>query len=132
VFDRLLNQPPYSLRQSEKEAVLLEGLNELTRFHYEKSREYARIIDAAWGGPRAYDSIPDVPYLPVSLFKEMELKSTAQPAMVMRRAARQASERAGSSSTMRPRAVNRRRWWRRSARSWEAVVCHSSQSTRKT
>jgi hypothetical protein len=84
VFERLLNQPPYSLRQSDKETILLEGLNELTRYHYEKSPEYARILDVAWGGLRTYGSISDVPYLPVSLFKEMELKSTALPAMVMR------------------------------------------------
>ena len=73
MFERLLNQPPYSFRQSEKEPFLLEGLNELTRYHYEKSPEYARILDAAWGGPRTYSSISEVPYLPVSLFKEMEL-----------------------------------------------------------
>jgi Acyl-protein synthetase, LuxE len=84
VFERLLNEPPYSLRQSEKEPLLIEGLNELTRYHYEKSPEYARILDAAWGGPRTYESVSDVPYLPVSLFKEMELKSTTQAAMVMR------------------------------------------------
>ena len=84
MFERLLNQPPYSLRQSEKEPLLLEGLNELTRYHYEKSPEYKRIIDAAWGGLETYGSIAEVPYLPVSLFKEMELKSTALPAMVMR------------------------------------------------
>jgi hypothetical protein len=84
VFERLLNQPPYSLKQADKEPLLLEGLNELTRYHYEKSPEYKRIIDAAWGGLRTYGSIADVPYLPVSLFKEMELKSTALPAMVMR------------------------------------------------
>lgn len=84
MFERLLDQPPYSLRQSDKEPLLLEGLNELTRYHYEKSSEYARIIDAAWGGLRTYRSISEVPYLPVGLFKEMELKSTALPAMVMR------------------------------------------------
>jgi phenylacetate-coenzyme A ligase PaaK-like adenylate-forming protein len=84
VFERLLNQPPYSLKQLDKEPLLLEGLNELTRYHYEKSPEYKRIIDAAWGGLKTYGSIAEVPYLPVSLFKEMELKSTALPAMVMR------------------------------------------------
>ena len=84
MFERLLNQPPYSLRQSDKEPILLEGLNELTRYHYEKSPEYGRILDAAWGGLKTYGSISEVPYLPVSLFKEMELKSTALPAMVMR------------------------------------------------
>jgi hypothetical protein len=72
VFERLLNEPPYSLRQSEKEAMLLEGLNELTRFHYERSPEYARILDAAWGGLKTYRDVAEVPYLPVSLFKEME------------------------------------------------------------
>ena len=51
MFERLLNEPPYSLRQSDKEAILIEGLNELTRYHYERSPEYARILDAAWGGP---------------------------------------------------------------------------------
>ena len=84
MFERLLNQPPYSLKQVDKEPLLLEGLNELTRYHYEKSPEYKRIIDVAWSGVRTYGSIAEVPYLPVSLFKEMELKSTALPAMVMR------------------------------------------------
>jgi Acyl-protein synthetase, LuxE len=84
VFERLLNEPPYSLRQSEKEAILIEGLNELTRFHYERSPEYARIVDAAWGGLRTHRDIADIPYLPVSLFKEMELKSTATPSFMMR------------------------------------------------
>jgi len=83
VFERLLIEPPYSLKQADKEPLLLEGLNELTRYHYEKSPEYKRIIDAAWGGLKTYGSVAEVPYLPVSLFKEMELKSTALPAMVM-------------------------------------------------
>ncbi len=84
MFERLLKHPPYSLRQSEKEALLLEGLNDLTRHHYEQSPEYARILEAAWGGLKTYDHISEIPYLPVSLFKEMELKSTAAPSFVMR------------------------------------------------
>jgi hypothetical protein len=84
VFERLLAARPYSLKQSEKEAILLEGLNELTRHHYAKSPEYARILDAAWGGLKTYRDVAEVPYLPVSLFKEMELKSTQEPAFVMR------------------------------------------------
>ena len=84
MFERLLNEPPYSLRQSAKEAILIEGLNELTRHHYERSPEYARIVDAAWGGLRTYRNIAEIPYLPVGLFKEMELKSTATPSFVMR------------------------------------------------
>ena len=77
MFERLLNQPPYSFRQSEKEPFLLEGLNELTRYHYEKSPEYKRIIDAAWGGLKTYGSIAEVPYLPVSLFAGLDLQPGA-------------------------------------------------------
>ena len=98
MFERLLIEPPYSLKQADKEPLLLEGLNELTRYHYEKSPEYKRIIDAAWGGLKTYSSVAEVPYLPVSLFKEMELKSTAPPD----------NERAASSSTTRRRDVSRK------------------------
>ncbi len=73
MFERLLAAPPYSLRQAEKEALLLAGLNELARFHYDACPDYARIVDAAWGGPRVYRAIEDVPFLPVGLFKEREL-----------------------------------------------------------
>lgn len=84
MFERLLAAPPYSLRQAEKEALLLAGLNELTQFHYEACRDYARIVDAAWGGPRIYRAIEEVPFLPVGLFKERELSSTATPSLVLR------------------------------------------------
>ena len=83
MFDRLLEAPPYSLRQGEKERLLLAGLNELTRFHYEKCRDYARILDAAWGGLGSYGAIEDVPFLPVGLFKERELSSTDGPHIVL-------------------------------------------------
>jgi len=84
MFERLLAAPPYSLRQAEKEALLLPGLNELAQFHYGACRDYARIIDAAWGGPRVYRAIEEVPFLPVGLFKERELSSTATPSLVLR------------------------------------------------
>ena len=133
MFERLLEQQPYSLKQSEKEPLLLEGLNELTRYHYEKSPEYARILDAAWGGLRTYGSIADVPWLPVSLFKEMELKSTdvARDGHALERHHGPAN-RAASSSTTRRRGVSRKPWWRRFAPSLEAAACRSWRSTPRT
>ncbi|WP_295559508.1 acyl-protein synthetase [uncultured Hyphomicrobium sp.] len=83
MFDRLLDAAPYSLRQTEKEPLLLTGLNELMRFHTERCPDYARIINAAWGGLRPYRAIEDVPFLPVGLFKEMELSSTAVSSIVL-------------------------------------------------
>ena len=61
MFERLLNQPPYSLKQADKEPLLLEGLNELTRYHYEKSPEYKRIIDES-GAPLPADAVGTVIY----------------------------------------------------------------------
>ena len=83
MFDRLLETRPYSLRQAEKEPLLLAGLNELMQFHYENCRDYARIIDAAWGGLRTYRAIDEVPFLPVGLFKERELSSTSLSSLVL-------------------------------------------------
>ncbi|GGF68596.1 acyl-protein synthetase [Azorhizobium oxalatiphilum] len=83
MFERLLETPPYSLRQSAKQDLLLPGLNELTRFHYERCPPYARIIDAAWGGLKSYGAMADLPFLPVQLFKLQELSSTTSPAITL-------------------------------------------------
>lgn len=83
MFERLLEAPPGSFRQADKEALLLEGLNELTAFHHAQCAPYRRVIDAAWGGPGPRSSLADVPYIPVSLFKEVELKSTDAAGLIM-------------------------------------------------
>lgn len=83
MFEELLGAAPYSIRQAHKDAAILEGLNGLVSYHYERCLPYRRIIDAAWGGLRQYDRLQDVPYLPVSVFKGLELSSTEQQSMVM-------------------------------------------------
>ena len=83
MFDALIDAPPYSLAQARKEAMMLEGVNGLARHHYDNCPEYARIVDLAWGGPRDYADLADVPYLPVGLFKELNLKSTLEPVMLL-------------------------------------------------
>lgn len=69
---------PYSLVQAERDALLLHGLNDLTAHHYAKCAPYKRIIDGAWGGATKADTLADIPYLPVSLFKTQELKSVPE------------------------------------------------------
>lgn len=46
--------------------------------------EYARIVDLGWDGLKHYRSLSEVPYLPVSLFKELALASTAAPSFIVR------------------------------------------------
>ena len=71
----LLETEQYSLRAPDKDARLLAALNRLTAHHRQRCTEYARMLDAAYPGLGEASSISDVPYVPVSLFKWLELKS---------------------------------------------------------
>jgi len=86
-FDDILSLPPYSLGREEKRELLGRRLGELTERHRENCREYRRVLelmrdegftddcgskDGMAGGIR--DQY-DCPFLPVRMFKDMELRS---------------------------------------------------------
>jgi hypothetical protein len=74
-FEELLGRVPYSVPQLERESILLQGLNDLSRRHSTSCEEYDRIIRGFWSGQPEVLSVADVPYLPVSLFKTQRLLS---------------------------------------------------------
>lgn len=74
-FEEMLNFPPYSLDMEEKEKLLTERLVGLTKLHQEKCPEYARILEAVDFDAEKVKSYRDLPFLPVRLFKELDLKS---------------------------------------------------------
>jgi hypothetical protein len=82
-FDELVQAPAFSFEPRAKEAVLLPSLNELGRHHYAHSDAYRRIADAAWGGQVEGEALAELPFLPVGLFKEIELSSTESRSMVL-------------------------------------------------
>lgn len=61
--------------QQEKNDFLTRGLGELTRLHYRHCAPYSNIIDALKFDVLNINSYYDIPFLPVSLFKELMLKS---------------------------------------------------------
>lgn len=65
---------PFHLLQSEKEKKLLNNLNELTQFHVENCKEYAQMLIKTKQCVEA-TKLTDIPYLPVQLFKLLNLKS---------------------------------------------------------
>lgn len=71
----LLDREPYSVPQSEKEPILLQGLNQLTKRNYENCLPYKNIINGIWKKQISCSFIDEVPYLPVSIFKSVELAS---------------------------------------------------------
>ena len=69
------NLSPYELNSNEKETFLSETLGELTRRHYENCLEYHRMLDAIEFNPYLTHKYDELPFLPVSLFKTIDLKS---------------------------------------------------------
>lgn len=69
---------PYSLDQKTRDAMMLTGMNSLTAHHHAACPPYRRIVDGAWGGQTQAEALPDVPYLPVSLFKLQLLRSVPE------------------------------------------------------
>lgn len=81
-YDEYLSIPPYSLDKNEKEKLLTERLVELTSLHQEKCPEYMKMLEAVDFDSKKVASYKELPFLPVRLFKEMELKSVTQDDVV--------------------------------------------------
>lgn len=81
-FDEVLAVEPYSLEKEEKTKLLTKRLSDLTLQHIQKCETYRRMMQSVGvneeflkdfdGKKRTYY---DLPFLPVRLFKELELKS---------------------------------------------------------
>ena len=81
-YEDLLELGPYSVEKAEKERRLSRRLIELSRMHYGSCRAYRRIADAFgvdWNRVRSYYELP---FLPVRLFKELDLLSVPREEIV--------------------------------------------------
>jgi hypothetical protein len=78
--DALLQLPPYSLPQAEKEAALLPVLTALVAHHRRACPAYAAILDATPARPPA--RLADLPFIPVRLFKHHTLASVPPEAQL--------------------------------------------------
>jgi phenylacetate-coenzyme A ligase PaaK-like adenylate-forming protein len=75
-IDTFLAQEPYGLRNPEVEKLQSDFFSKLTSFHYERSEAYRRMLNVLGTDHSNFLTTSDVPFLPVSLFKELELLST--------------------------------------------------------
>ncbi|MBD3401317.1 acyl-protein synthetase [candidate division GN15 bacterium] len=81
-LDDVLATGPYSLSHDDKQQLLVEHLNRLTQHHAEQCDPYRRILQAYGKDKQVWDRVEDVPFLPISLFKEFALKSIPDDAVV--------------------------------------------------
>jgi phenylacetate-coenzyme A ligase PaaK-like adenylate-forming protein len=79
---KILDIPPYSLNKTEKEQLFGPFLTELSRFHYVHCAGYGKMMDSIGFDPKKNYAHTDLPFLPVQLFKTMELHSTPKEEIV--------------------------------------------------
>jgi len=75
MLEALLEFPEFSIEQESKQQILLRELNALTSHHTQKCAEYGQIMRALWPNFSAPESLGEVPYLPIRLFKTHPLRS---------------------------------------------------------
>ena len=72
---------PYSIPHKEKAALYEEFLTRLTRFHQQNCPEYRRLLKALGHPEEGVFSPETTPMLPVSIFKDLDLKSVSDEAV---------------------------------------------------
>lgn len=77
-YDEILESPPFSLDKRAKSKLFDSYLKTLCLMHYDKCEEYKKIVDKLDCHLNAISHYEDLPFLPVRLFKEFDLKSISQ------------------------------------------------------
>ena len=74
-IDKLWHISPYSLSRGDKKAFLTDALKKLTAHHMQNCNEYNRMMEALNIRLEDVKDYEELPFLPVSLFKDLTLKS---------------------------------------------------------
>ncbi len=73
-----LSSDPYAMDQDHKSVWFQAQFSRLTEHHYLNCPSYRNIVDKLFGGSRGGVNLSEFPFLPVSLFKTMTLKSISE------------------------------------------------------
>lgn len=77
-IEQFFDHEPYEYPQSNKENLMKQELLELTAYHGRNCPEYGRFLRALRFDADGCKGIGDIPFFPVRMFKEMELRSVAK------------------------------------------------------
>ena len=77
-YEDVLALPPFGVGRAEKQELLRGELLRLTEQHRAHCAPYARMMEAVCFSAADVRSVEDIPFLPVRLFKEMELRSVTE------------------------------------------------------
>lgn len=74
-MSELFQSPPFSIPSAKKEPLLLKEIETLTHHHRINCQEYDNLFNRLKLQQPPYQSMQDIPALPVNLFKKYQLKS---------------------------------------------------------
>jgi hypothetical protein len=77
-----LDERPFSIPSARKRAGLLDGLNALSLHHERGSDEYRRMVEAMFPAGLPAATLEALPWLPVQIFKRVELASVPRDQIV--------------------------------------------------
>lgn len=75
LLNNLLEIKQYSLSVKEKQPILTNLLSDLNNLHLKNSLDYSDIVKKIYGKSKNISSLEDLPFLPVSAFKNHQIKS---------------------------------------------------------
>lgn len=77
-MEEFFSKEPYELNKEQKSALLTRRICELTQSHASACEPYANILRACSFDVKTVTSYEDVPFLPVQMFKLVDLKSVEE------------------------------------------------------
>lgn len=66
---------PYGFRSDLKDPFILDVMNDLTAWHWDRSDPYRNMVQRIFPSGLVAEKIADVPYIPVRIFKKLDLVS---------------------------------------------------------
>ena len=81
-IDEMLKIAPFSLKAEAKAEIFKAEMDRLNALHYEACLPFRRIVDALDIDLRSITKLEEMPFLPVSVFKELRLLSVPEEEVV--------------------------------------------------
>ena len=76
-LESIIQTSPYALDKERKGSLYNEALHGLTEHHYQNCEPYRKLLNTLGYSPNKERGIAEMPFLPVRLFKEYDLRSVA-------------------------------------------------------
>lgn len=82
MIDEMLQIEPYSLKSSEKNELFLKSVKQSLQYHYNNCSEYKQYCMKKNFDPFASYNLESIPYLPVDIFKKLNLISVPETEII--------------------------------------------------